>query len=69
MKAETSHRDTLSQALAEWEIYAFSDCEWCAGRSARNYARPGLVHLGVGEGATGAHLDFVVAHSPHRFTT
>jgi hypothetical protein len=27
----------------------------------------GLVHLGVGEGITGAHMDFIVADGEHRF--
>lgn len=29
----------------------------------------GPVHLGFGEGVTGAHMDFIVAKSAHRFTT
>jgi hypothetical protein len=29
----------------------------------------GPVHLGFGEGVTGAHMDFIVARSAHRFTT
>jgi len=29
----------------------------------------GPVHLGFGDGVTGAHMDFVVAHSAHRFIT
>jgi hypothetical protein len=28
----------------------------------------GPVHLGFGEGVTGAHMDFIVAESNHRFT-
>jgi hypothetical protein len=43
------------------------DVRWQVNSQLNEGAGP--VHLGFGEGVTGAHMDFIVAQSAHRFTT